>query len=188
MLNLLTRDNRKIDKLFYLHFVLPSDNSFQILVIFMHHQITERTINMKILENTEDTVLARGSILDQVHNIAIELTIDINTQEILNAEGQMVKVPFDSCKPALANLKKIIGLKLNTGVTGRIADAIGVRTGCIHLSEVTVETVRLAANTIFGIKCGGRDWREGRLSDEVFWGRVKPLLKGTCIVFQEKKD
>ena len=111
-----------------------------------------------------------------------------NTQEILNAQGQMVKVPFDSCKPALANLKKIIGLKLNTGVTGRIADAIGVRTGCIHLSEVTVETVRLAANTIFGIKCGGRDWREGRLSDEEFWGRVKPLLKGTCIVFPEKED
>jgi len=34
----------------------------------------------------------------------------------------------------------------------------------------------MAANVIFGIKCGGKDWREGTLSDEDFWGRVKPML------------
>ena len=77
----------------------------------MHTQITERTINMKILENTPETVLARGSILDQVHNIAIELVIDINTLEILSAEGQMVKVPFPACKKAIENLQNIVGEK-----------------------------------------------------------------------------
>ena len=91
----------------------------------MQHQITERTINMKILENTPETVLARGSILDQVHNIAIELEIDINTLTILNAEGQMVKVPFPACMPALDNLKNVIGLTLNSGISQNIANAIG---------------------------------------------------------------
>jgi hypothetical protein len=150
----------------------------------MMHQITERTINMKILDNTEDTVLARGSILDQVHNIAVEMIIDINTLEIKNVEAQMVKVPFPECKPALDNLKKIIGFKLNAGISQRLISAIGGSLGCIHLSEVVVETIRLAANTIFGIKCGGKEWREGIISDEEFWNRVKPLLKGTCRVFQ----
>ena len=152
----------------------------------MNHQITERSINMKILDDNESTVLARGSILDQVHNIAIELTIDIETQSILKAEGQMVKVPFPTCQPGLLNLERIVGMKLDAGISQRISNTVGGKTGCIHLSEVTLETIRLAANTIFGIKCGGREWREGELSDEEFWGRVKPLLKGTCRVFQEE--
>ena len=154
----------------------------------MKHQITERSINMKVLENTSEpeTILARGSILDQVHNIALELVINVETLEILSAQGQMVKVPFETCKPAIDNLKEIVGFKLNAGITNRVADKVGGSGGCIHLSEVTVETIRLAANSIFGIKCGGKDWREGRMSDEEFWGRVKPLLKGTCMVFKKE--
>jgi hypothetical protein len=142
---------------------------------------------MKILENTEDTVLARGSILDQVHNIAIELEIDINTLEIKKVNGQMVKVPFQTCKHAINNLNRILGLKLKSGMSGELADALGGKDGCIHLAEVTLETARLAANTIFGIKCGGKEWREGTLSDEDFWGRVKHLLKGTCLVFENNE-
>ena len=143
---------------------------------------------MKILENTEDTVIARGSILDQVHNIAIELIININTLEILKAEGQMVKVPFPACKPALNNLNKVVGLKLDGGISRNLSHLVGGKQGCIHLSEVTVETIHLAANTIFGIKCGGREWREGTLSDEDFWNRVKPKLKNTCMVFKEENE
>jgi hypothetical protein len=142
---------------------------------------------MKILENTKDTVMARGSILDQVHNIAIELLIDINSLEIISAEAQMVKVPFPECKPALENVKKLVGMRLNAGISQRIIPAIGAKEGCIHLSEVVVETVRLAANSIFGIKCGGKAWREGKMSDQEFWNGVKPLLKGTCIVFPDKE-
>jgi hypothetical protein len=143
---------------------------------------------MKILEDTENTVLARGSILDQVHNIAVELVIDINTLEILKANGQMVKVPFPACRPAINNLKEIIGLKLEAGISQKLGDLLGGKNGCIHLSEVTVETTRLAANSIFGIKCGGKEWREGTLSDEEFWGRVKPLLKNTCSVFKNENN
>ena len=150
----------------------------------MREQLTERSINLKVLENTPDTIIARGSILDQVHNIAVELEIDINTLEILRADGQMIKVPFAACRPALENIEGIVGLNINAGVTRAIADTVGGKHGCIHLSEVMVETVRLAANSIFGIKCGGKKWRKGELSDEEFWGRVKPLLKGTCIVFK----
>ncbi len=154
--------------------------------MYLRTQITERSINMKILEDTPETILARGSILDQVHNIAVELVINIETLEILKVEGRMVKVPFGTCKPALENLKTIEGQKLNAGISKKIADQIGGKDGCIHLSEVVIETVRLAANSIFGIKCGGKEWREGKLSDDEFWNRVKPLLKGTCIVFQDE--
>ncbi len=143
---------------------------------------------MKILEDTADTVLARGSILDQVHNIAIEIVVDINTLEIKSVEGQMVKVPFKSCKQAIDNLRNIEGLKLEAGISNKLSSALGGQNGCIHLSEVTIETMRLAANSIFGIKCGGKEWREGTLSDDEFWGRVKPLLKNTCLVFKNEEE
>ena len=152
----------------------------------MRKQITERSINMKILEDTPDTIIAIGSILDQVHNIAIEVVVDINTLEILKANGQMVKVPFQPCREAINNLQKIIGLKLEKGISNKLASTLGGPNGCIHLSEVSVETLRLAANVIFGIKCGGKEWREGTLSDEEFWNRVKPLLKGTCLIFKNE--
>ena len=149
----------------------------------MHKQITERSINMKILENTEDTILARGSILDQVHNIIIELVINIDTLEIIKAEGQSVKVPFSECKEAINNIQNIVGLKLNAGMSNKLVDTLGGKNGCIHLSEVAIETARLAANVIFGLRCGGKEWREGKLSDAEFWDGVKPKLKGTCRVF-----
>ena len=114
--------------------------------------------------------------------------IDINTLEILNVDAQMVKVPFHECKTALKNLPKLVGMKLNAGISQRIVQSIGGKSGCIHLSEVMVETVRLAANSIFGIKCGGKLWREGKMSDEEFWNGVKPLLKGTCIVFPSNEN
>ncbi len=155
-------------------------------VIGMRRQITERTINMKILENTPNTIIASGTILDQVHNIAIELEIDINTLKIIKVEGQMVKAPFPGCKQAIENLPNIVGLKLTAGISQQLASSLGGQNGCVHLSEVAVETARLAANSIFGIKCGGKQWREGTLSDDEFWGRVKPLLKGTCLVFREE--
>ena len=154
----------------------------------MRRQITERTINMKILEDSPDTILARGSILDQVHNIAIEIVVDINTLEILKAEGQMVKVPFQTCKEAIDKLQNIVGLKLEAGISNKLGSILGGPEGCIHLSEVTIETLHMAANVIFGIKCGGREWREGTLSEKEFWGRVKPLLKGTCLVFKNDNE
>ena len=42
-------------------------------MINMLHQITERSINIRILEKSPETILACGNILDQVHNIAIEM-------------------------------------------------------------------------------------------------------------------
>ena len=150
----------------------------------MRNQITERSINMKIYEHSENTIIASGSILDQVHNISVELEINIDTLEIIRAEGQSVKVPFPVCKEAIFNLQSIIGQKLNAGISNELAKRLGGKNGCIHLSEVTIETARLAANVIFGLRCGGKEWRAGTLSDDDFWQRVKPMLRGTCMVFK----
>jgi hypothetical protein len=143
---------------------------------------------MKIFENTQDTILARGSILDQVHNIIIELVINIDTLEIIKAEGQSVKVPFSECKEAINNIQNIIGIKLNAGMSNKLGESLGGRNGCIHLSEVAIETARLAANVIFGLRCGGKEWRDGKLSDVEFWEGVKPKLRGTCRVFPIDND
>ena len=154
----------------------------------MLHQITERSINIRILEKSPETILACGNILDQVHNIAIEMEVDIDSGKIISVEAQMVKVPFPECKPALENIAKLVGLRFGPGITQQIAEIVGGNTGCIHLSEVAVETVRLAGNTIFGIKHGGKAWREGKMTDKEFWGRVRPSLKDTCIIRNETEN
>ena len=151
-------------------------------------EIYERNINVSVSKLGEKEILTKASLLDLNHNIRIELTVDVQTKMILNATAQMVKSPFSICQQTLKKINNIVGIKIERGIHARLVDALGHSDGCTHLVDLAMEAVRLSANVLLGFTRFDEEWRQRRLSDAEFIAQVKPILKNSCLPFEDGKD
>ncbi|MFQ6082083.1 MAG: DUF2889 domain-containing protein [Candidatus Aminicenantia bacterium] len=149
-------------------------------------EVYERNINAAVSRLDDDHILTRASLLDLSHNMNIEIKVKISNKEIVDVEGNMTKVPFEICHKTLTLLPGIIGLRIERGITKKLAEKLGRSSGCTHLFELAVAAVRLSANVMFGFAAGTNEWRERRrLPDKEFIQKVKPILKNSCLPFKE---
>jgi|YelNatPaOPRAMG01_1025707.scaffolds.fasta_scaffold22083_5 hypothetical protein len=150
------------------------------------NDVYERNINIRLYPINDKIVLVSASLLDLHHSISTEIKIDITTQEIIDADAKMVRVPYSACPKALINIRKIIGLKIEKGVNKKIADALGHSTGCTHLVEIIQNAMRFSASMLIGVRAGyGRVDKRKELTEEERIANVMPYLRNTCIVFKE---
>ncbi len=148
--------------------------------------IYERNINTAVSQVEKNHILTRASLLDLSHNITMELKIRISDKEIVSAKSCMIKVPFDVCNKTLGKVSKIVGLRIERGVTKELVNRLGKSTGCTHLVELAVAACRISSNVILGLSSGSKEWRERKLPDEVFRQRAMPFLKNSCLPFKEQ--
>ncbi len=151
------------------------------------YDVYERNINIRLLPIDSKTVLLTASLLDLNHSITTEVTIDLATQEIRDADVKMMRAPYEQCSKAREPIHKIIGLKIERGVNKKIADAIGHTYGCIHVVEILQNAMRFAASMLIGVRAGYGTFEKRReLSEEERLEKVMPYLKNTCVVFKDK--
>ncbi len=148
-------------------------------------EIYERNINITVSRQNEKEILTRASMLDLNHHMRVELTIDLRLEMIVNAEARMVKVPYELCQLTLANIKKLVGLKIKRGINKKIVDALGRSEGCTHLVDLSMEAVRLSANVMVGLTKVGDEWFHPVGSEKEQIARVKPILNNSCLPFKE---
>ncbi len=153
-------------------------------------EIYERNINASVRREDDEHILTKASLLDLNHNMRVELKVRIADREIVDAEAQMTKTPFQICVGTAHFVKRLIGLTIERGVTRRMAELLGKSAGCTHLYELSVEAVRLSSNVLLGFATGDEEWRERKLSDEEFIDRAKGFLANSCLPFKvnDKKD
>ncbi|MFQ5798548.1 MAG: DUF2889 domain-containing protein [Bacteroidota bacterium] len=150
-------------------------------------EIYERNINISVSKLSEKEVLTKASLLDLNHNIRVELTVDVATKTIIDAQAQMVKSPFSICQQTLKKLQNVIGMKIERGIHKKLVDTLGHSDGCTYLVDLTMEALRLSANVLLGFTHFGEEWRERKLSDNEFIAQVKPFLKNSCLPFKDEK-
>lgn len=148
-------------------------------------EILERNINTQAKKLGDDTILVKSSILDLHHNMFFEMEINIDTKEIWSIKADMIKVPYLECKNALANINKIVGLKLERGLAKKMAEILGRNSGCTHMLEIALTASRTASYTILNILSEGKKWKEIMKSDEERYEVVKSYLDNSCIVFKK---
>lgn len=148
-------------------------------------EIYERNINVAVSKPNEKEIVTKASLLDLNHNIRVELTVDVATKMIIDAEAQMVKAPFTICQLTLKKIQDIVGLKIERGIHKKLVDALGHADGCTHMVDLTMEAVRLSANVLLGFTRFDEEWRERKLTDQEFIAQVKPILKNSCLPFKE---
>lgn len=147
--------------------------------------IFERNINIKLIPVEAENFILDVSLLDLSHSIHASLKINSETQEIIDAEVKMMRVPFSLCHKAEVNIKNLIGLKIQRGINKEIAMRVGRNEGCTHLVEMLQSAVRFGS-TMFIAKAAGYSslGKSEGLSEEERINRSMAVLKNTCVVFK----
>lgn len=147
-------------------------------------EIYERNINASVRRDSEDHIRTKASLLDLNHNMLVEIVVRISDRTIIDAQGQIVKSPFRICGQTVKFVRNLIGLKIERGITRKMAELLGKSDGCTHLYELSVEAVRLSSNILLGFETGDVEWRERKLSDEEFIEKAKEFLSDSCLPFK----
>lgn len=150
--------------------------------------VSKRDIGIEAFELENDNLMLEATFLDPYHLIRLNLHIDPKTKTITYAKCEFANHPHGACPLVALKAKLLIGIKIERGVTRKVSERIGGSEGCIHLRELTLETINFAATALIGYDEGfglmSRDFN--MLDEDKKFDLSKELLKGSCIVYNDK--
>lgn len=150
--------------------------------------VSKRDIGIEAFELENGNLMLEATFLDPYHLIRLNLHIDPKTKTITYAKCEFANHPHGACPLVALKAKLLIGIKIERGVTRKVSERIGGSEGCIHLRELTLETINFAATALIGYDEGfglmSRDFN--MLDEDKKFDLSKELLKGSCIVYNEK--
>ncbi|WP_339777926.1 DUF2889 domain-containing protein [uncultured Thalassospira sp.] len=86
-----------------------------------------------------------------IHQMWLRITVG-NDMVITDAEAVTDHAPFAACGEIAPNYKKLVGLKIGTGLKRQIRERVGGIHGCTHLTELMGPVATTAFQTIFPIR------------------------------------
>ena len=150
--------------------------------------VSKRDIGIEAFELENGNLMLEATFLDPYHLIRLNLHIDPKTKTITYAKCEFANHPHGACPLVALKAKLLIGIKIERGVTRKVSERIGGSEGCIHLRELTLETINFAATALIGYDEGfglmSRDFN--MLDEDKKFDLSKELLKGSCIVYKSK--
>ncbi len=149
--------------------------------------VSKRDIGIEAFELENGHLMLEATFLDPYHLIRLNIHIEPNTKEITNAKSEFANHPHTLCPFVAQKAKQLIGLKVERGITRMISQRIGGSEGCIHLRELTLETINFAATTLIGYDEGfGLMSRDFNLLNETEKTDIsRHLLKNSCYVYKD---
>lgn len=150
--------------------------------------VSKRNIGIEAFELENGNLMLEATFLDPYHLIRLNIHIAPQSKTIINAIGEFANHPHNACPSVAIKAQQLIGLKIERGITKNILQKLGGCEGCVHLKELTLETINFAATALIGYDEGfGLMSREFNILDETQkYNLSKNLLKNTCIIYKEK--
>lgn len=152
--------------------------------------VSKRDIGIEAFELENGFLMLEATFLDPYHLIRLNLQIDPKTRTIMTAKSEFANHPHAMCPKVSEKAKLLIGLKIERGITKQIISKIGGGEGCVHLRELSMETINFAATALVGYNEGfGLMSRDFNILDEhEKYLLSKDLLKNTCMIYSDKCD
>ncbi len=145
----------------------------------------QRNINVSVHRISDDQIMLWSTMLDLDHSIRVQLVIDAASRQIVDAGGEMLKVPFSVCQQTLANLEQLKGLTVERGIAKKVTATVGRNTGCVHLVEIVMSAVRLAFPFLIGYGSGLTDRQQlEQFTEEEQIQLGKLFLADTCLAYK----
>jgi len=150
--------------------------------------VSKRDIGIEAFELVNGNLMLEATLLDPYHLIRLNMHINPQTKTIVHAKSEFASHPHTDCPFVAIKATQLVGLKIERGITKAISHCIGGEEGCVHLRELTLETINFAATALIGFDEGfGLMSREFNLLDENKKLEIsQPLLKNTCHIYKEK--
>ena len=121
------------------------------------------------------------------HLMCVHLLLGEWPLVILDAEAEMVKVPYEWCLGAEEGIKKIIGLRIVSGFGEEVLKRLGGAKGCSHLTHLLVAMAPAALHGHWAYRSQDPPPLPGKLDDIEgvqfwinschVWGEDGPLIK-----------
>lgn len=150
--------------------------------------VSKRDIGIEAFELENGNMMLEATFLDPYHLIRLNLHINPKTKTIILAKSEFANHPHRACPVVEIKAQLLVGLKIERGVTRKVSERIGGSEGCIHLRELTLETINFAATALVGYDEGfglmSRDFN--MLNEDKKFEISKGLLKGSCSVYNRK--
>ena len=150
--------------------------------------VSKRDIGIEAFELENGHLMLEATLLDPYHLIRLNIHIEPQTKTIIHAKSEFANHPHSACPFVAEKAKLLVGLKIERGITRKVSERIGGSEGCIHLRELTLETINFAATTLIGYDEGfGLMSRDFNLLNEQKKIEIsKHLLKDSCYVYKSK--
>ena len=88
---------------------------------------------------------------EPLHDMSIRLTIDTDLK-VRDAEAVIDGSPYNYCKCVTPIVKQLIGLQIAPGWTAKSKAAMGLNSGCTHLTELLGPMATTAIQALFSIR------------------------------------
>ena len=109
----------------------------------------ERNKNIKADLIGKGLLKVEISMLDNVHHVSATFHIFFPSREIKHAEADFKKAPYlGVCRQTSQKMTNLVGLKINSGFTEKVIEAVGGKDGCHHLVDQTLEMAKSLAQFI----------------------------------------
>jgi len=150
--------------------------------------VSKRDIGIEAFELENGNLMLEATLLDPYHLIRLNIHVAPATKTIVHAKSEFASHPHAACPLVAEKARQLVGLKIERGITRQIMQKIGGSDGCVHLRELTLETINFAATTLIGYDEGfGLMSREFNIQDEEKRFELsRHLLNNTCFIYKEK--
>ncbi|MDH3754746.1 MAG: DUF2889 domain-containing protein [Acidimicrobiia bacterium] len=123
--------------------LLPADDQLELL------HTRDYSVRVYLLDDTH--VLVRGVVSDvkppglyvtddveplEIHQMHVELTVELSTMEITAAEVVFETHPNETCPSIADHYRQLVGLTIARGFTHRVRELFGGPRGCTHTTAL----------------------------------------------------
>lgn len=133
-----------------------------------------RSISVSVSLEGEKILKVNGVFLDSQHELFLTLKVDLDSNTITSADGELRRTPHSDCRQTQELIKKLVGVNLQCNVRKQVQAAVGLGKGCTHLTDLTLECVK-------GLRQAKFQLLLLTMKPENVHSQVKEQLKGTCL-------
>jgi len=141
-----------------------------------------RSISVNVRSEDENTLTVAGIFLDSLQELCLTLQVDLGSNRITSADGELRRAPHSDCGETQKLINNLVGIDLNRNVRKQIQVAVGLKYGCTHLTDLTLECVKGLLQAKFhlmhltmqkeGINCQYEQY-------------LKQNIEGTCLHYKK---
>lgn len=141
-------------------------------------KIFEREIRVSV-EMDESGFQIKSHLIDNNHDMQVDVLVEQETMQIKAVDGQMERVPYAVCQNPLQGLNVLVGLHVKPGINRIVRDLIGGTKGCVHIVELLQECFKAALQ-------GNICLVVNQLTGEERTKKLEQMLKNQCLRYTEE--
>jgi hypothetical protein len=139
-------------------------------------RIHQRDYHVEGFEESDNTLRVVGRVHDQrpfgiisgdsqpltVHDMTVELVVDIETLRIISCRSSMAAHPHDECPAILTAYKQIEGLSVMRGYTNAVRERLGGPRGCTHITALLIAMGPVITQSLWSLRWARVDVESAR--------------------------